>query len=195
MCCWKKYGRPYTSALAHVWGSSTTSPTPTDSDSKHPPTNQQQQQQQPLPPPQNYQRPLLLTNFHPSPAAAYTGIVMNHSYMRPGLIERGAQQNRIRPSQFQPAPAPAPAPPPPPPSLVAPEPSGTQNEKHGYGYAYGNAQQNSFAPPPLPPPASAPLQPGVVPPQQYTSMPSNGYLAQQQSGLPVLPGDAGIGGV
>ncbi|KAJ9103869.1 hypothetical protein QFC21_002331 [Naganishia friedmannii] len=161
--CWKKYGRPYTSALAHSWAAPTTSASP--SDSKHPPANQ--------PPPQNYQRPLLLTNFHPSPAAPYTGIVMNHSYMRPGLIERGAQQNRIRPAQPQSHPQPP---------LVAPPPPGSGNEKPGYEYMQGSAV-----------PYSSPPHPPFASPQQYPATP-NGY-AGPQGALHVAPGDPRIGGV
>ena len=80
--CWRKYARPYTSAIAHSW--------PTLDQQHNPDTTSQAQ---------NYQRPLVLNQFTPSPAAAYTspppgGVVLNHSSVRPGLIERGGQQNR-----------------------------------------------------------------------------------------------------
>ncbi|KAJ9120198.1 hypothetical protein QFC22_003098 [Naganishia vaughanmartiniae] len=148
--CWKKYGGPYTSALAHAWASPSSSTI--SSDSKRPPQSAPQQ-----PPPQAYQRPLLLTHFRPSPAAAYTGIVMNHSYTRPGLIERGAQQNRVTPGQFLPQPPMA--------GPTAPPPA-TGNEKQGYGYAQGSTM---------------PAQPVFGnPQQQFPGMPPpNGYVRPQ----------------
>ncbi|GHJ83877.1 hypothetical protein NliqN6_0279 [Naganishia liquefaciens] len=112
--CWRKYSRPYTSAVAHSW--------PTVDQQHNPATTSQAQ---------NYQRPLVLTHFRPTPAAMYTSpqpVTLNQSSTRPGLIERGGQQNRVPrqgwaasaaplqgplPGQYVPSPPPPPPLPPP----------------------------------------------------------------------------------